>query len=101
MNTIARLAKWLRQRLLKPSCAGSNPAAGANLNETEQRPMTDKTLDEKIAEAKAADLLANWQRHREECLRLAIDSGCSNKAESIIIEAEKFSHYILNGKAKT
>lgn len=42
---IARIAKWLRHRLLKPTYAGSNPAAGATMLEisailNEANPMT-------------------------------------------------------------
>lgn len=60
--------------------------------------MTDKTFDEEMAKAKAADLAANWQIHRAACLRLVIDMGCTNVTETAITEAEKLSHYILNGK---
>lgn len=59
--------------------------------------MTDKTFDEKFAEAKAHDLKALWQVHRSACLRLAVDMGCDT-AENAIALAEQFGDYILNGK---
>lgn len=60
----------------------------------------DKTFDERMAEAKAADLAANWQIHRVKCIGFAVDMGGCATVEKIIERAEKFSAYILNGKAQ-
>lgn len=45
MKIIARIAKWLRHRLLKPTCAGSNPAAGAKLTLPLYEPYRGKQFD--------------------------------------------------------
>jgi hypothetical protein len=53
-------------------------------------------LDEKLKELERRDLVSRWQRHRAECLKLAIKAGATSPGNIIEI-AEKLGAYILQG----
>jgi hypothetical protein len=59
------------------------------------RAMND--LDDRLEKLEKQDLANRWQRHREDCLKLAAKLGATSAEQAIEI-AEKLGAYILSGK---
>lgn len=61
--------------------------------------MSAADIEERLKKAEADDLAHAWQRHRAQCLDMAIRIGVPT-AEQAIELAEKLGEYILRGKPK-
>ena len=61
------------------------------------QPVSAADIDERLKKVEADDLVHAWQRHRTQCLEMAIKIGVQTAEEAVEL-AEKLGAYILRGK---